>query len=77
MIELGRSEEKQLPTHRWGYNVETETCEEFVYGGCKGNFNSFLKQEECANTCEETGTSRDMCLLPRDPGPCQDKLPKW
>ena len=21
---------------RWGYNQETEECEEFDYGGCKG-----------------------------------------
>ena len=25
--------------HRWGYNQETEKCEEFNYGGCKGNMN--------------------------------------
>ena len=23
---------------RWGYNKETEQCEEFNYGGCKGAF---------------------------------------
>ena len=23
---------------RWGYNTETEACEEFNYGGCKGLF---------------------------------------
>ncbi len=40
------------PSRRYGYNQETETCEEFTYGGCKGNRNSFLKMEECVNTCQ-------------------------
>ncbi len=63
---------------RFGYDPEQESCVEFAYGGCKGNLNQFLSAEECTNSCEETGgTSRDMCLLPRSPGPCKDKLPKW
>eukprot|EP00095_Tigriopus_kingsejongensis_P009815 maker-scaffold239_size242058-snap-gene-1.22 protein:Tk09815 transcript:maker-scaffold239_size242058-snap-gene-1.22-mRNA-1 annotation:"Papilin" len=62
---------------RWGYNQEFEECEEFTYGGCRGNLNAFSTQEECVNSCQETGTSRDACLLPRSPGPCKDNLPKW
>ena len=62
---------------RFGYNKETEQCEEFTYGGCKGNENSFMSIEECTNTCGEGGISRDMCLLPRAPGPCKDDLAKW
>eukprot|EP00094_Tigriopus_californicus_P005670 TCALIF_05465-PA protein Name:"Similar to Ppn Papilin (Drosophila melanogaster)" AED:0.16 eAED:0.17 QI:0/0/0/0.82/0.81/0.82/34/0/2463 len=62
---------------RWGYNQEIEECEEFTFGGCKGNMNAFLTQEECVNSCQETGTSRDACLLPRSPGPCKDNQPKW
>ena len=62
---------------RWGYNQETEECEEFNYGGCKGNLNSFITQTECENSCKDGGGSRAMCLLPRAPGPCQDKIPKW
>ena len=63
--------------YRFGYNKETEKCEEFVYGGCKGNENSFMSIEECTNTCGEGGISRDMCLLSRAPGPCKDSLAKW
>jgi hypothetical protein len=64
--------------NRWGFNQESEKCEEFNYGGCKGNLNSFLTSEECTNSCENKGTTaRDMCLLPRSEGPCKDKLPKW
>ena len=64
-------------TFRFGYNKETGTCEEFNYGGCKGNENGFMSTEECSNTCGEGGISRDMCLLSRAPGPCKDSLAKW
>ena len=42
-----------------------------------GNMNSFITQTECENSCKDGGSSRAMCLLPRAPGPCQDKIPKW
>ena len=44
--------------YRWGYNQDTEECEEFNYGGCKGNLNSFLNEEECTNSCANKGTAR-------------------
>ena len=62
---------------RWGYNKETEVCEEFNYGGCNGNLNSFLTEDECSNSCATKETARDMCLLPRSKGPCKDMQPKW
>ena len=52
-------------------------CEEFTYGGCRGNRNAFITEEECVNSCQDKSSSRDMCLLPRSPGPCKDRLPKW
>ena len=39
--------------------------------------NSFITQTECDNSCKDGGGSRQMCLLPRAPGPCQDRIPKW
>ena len=27
---------------RYGYDKETETCEEFNYGGCKGDIDAFI-----------------------------------
>ena len=57
-----------------------------------GNFNSFMSMSECENSCKDGGSSRAMCLLPRweqcsenkdlhilcrAPGPCQDRIPKW
>ncbi|MCL4170981.1 UNVERIFIED_CONTAM: hypothetical protein GTU68_061372 [Idotea baltica] len=27
-------------------------CMQFIYGGCKGNLNSFHKYDECTRMCE-------------------------
>ncbi|XP_077551055.1 papilin-like isoform X2 [Haemaphysalis longicornis] len=39
---------------RFYYNSNTERCEEFIYGGCRGNANNFNTVEECKNTCKNT-----------------------
>ncbi|XP_038194834.1 kunitz-type protease inhibitor 2 isoform X2 [Arvicola amphibius] len=36
---------------RWYYNVERSSCESFIYGGCRGNKNSYLSQEACMQRC--------------------------
>ncbi|KAK7136634.1 hypothetical protein R3I93_016851 [Phoxinus phoxinus] len=36
---------------RWHFNPVTMKCENFVFGGCKENFNNFLSLEECAKAC--------------------------
>ncbi|XP_069130031.1 uncharacterized protein [Argopecten irradians] len=36
---------------RYFYNIQTEECEEFIYGGCRGNGNNFLSKEECEESC--------------------------
>lgn len=36
----------------WGYNSTSDTCEEFLYGGCDKNDNNFMNQNECEATCE-------------------------
>nr|AUF41112.1 protease inhibitor-like protein [Anastrepha sororcula] len=33
------------------YNSEKKACEDFLYGGCKGNDNRFDTKEECEKTC--------------------------
>ncbi|CAH8499270.1 unnamed protein product [Heterobilharzia americana] len=37
---------------RYYYNVDTSTCEKFIYGGCLGNENNFESLEECQLKCE-------------------------
>ncbi|XP_018599190.2 low-density lipoprotein receptor-related protein 11 isoform X2 [Scleropages formosus] len=36
---------------RWYYDQLTGVCKRFIFGGCKGNGNNFLREEDCANRC--------------------------
>lgn len=36
---------------RWYYDVEKNSCSSFIYGGCRGNKNSYLSQEACMQHC--------------------------
>ncbi|XP_044523313.1 kunitz-type protease inhibitor 2 isoform X2 [Gracilinanus agilis] len=36
---------------RWFFDVEKNTCAHFIYGGCRGNKNSYLTQEDCMSKC--------------------------
>ncbi|XP_027475547.1 kunitz-type protease inhibitor 2 isoform X2 [Zalophus californianus] len=36
---------------RWYFDVETNSCDNFIYGGCRGNKNSYLSKEECMHRC--------------------------
>lgn len=33
------------------FNSATKQCEQFFYGGCRGNANRFKTQQECEETC--------------------------
>jgi len=36
---------------RWYYDVKTKQCQEFYFGGCRGNSNNFMKYEDCVKRC--------------------------
>jgi hypothetical protein len=36
---------------RFFYNPKSGKCEQFTYGGCGGNANNFLSEDECLKTC--------------------------
>nr|XP_020764134.1 tissue factor pathway inhibitor isoform X3 [Odocoileus virginianus texanus] len=36
---------------RFFFNIHTQQCEEFIYGGCEGNQNRFETLEECKQKC--------------------------
>ncbi|XP_004858207.2 eppin [Heterocephalus glaber] len=36
---------------RWWYNKENNTCDLFIYGGCRGNSNNFQTKGICQNFC--------------------------
>nr|B2KTG1.1 RecName: Full=Kunitz-type serine protease inhibitor bungaruskunin; Flags: Precursor [Bungarus fasciatus]ABY71036.1 bungaruskunin [Bungarus fasciatus] len=37
--------------HAFYYNPDARECEEFIYGGCKGNKNNFKTRHECHRVC--------------------------
>ncbi|XP_077521294.1 uncharacterized protein LOC144132630 isoform X2 [Amblyomma americanum] len=77
---------------RYYYNTSTETCEEFIYGGCKGNRNRFETIEECQKKCvepdalksipsvklvSEPDPTNPVCYQPKDKGPCRAHIPRY
>lgn len=40
---------------RFFFNVSSQQCEEFIYGGCGGNRNNFETEGECFQACSHVG----------------------
>ena len=36
---------------RYYYDIKSGLCRRFVYGGCGGNKNRFLTEDDCMNCC--------------------------
>ncbi|XP_071981486.1 inter-alpha-trypsin inhibitor-like isoform X2 [Engystomops pustulosus] len=58
---------------RYFYDPSSMTCERFHYGGCGGNWNRFLKEQDCLQTCRTEAA----CRLPIVRGPCRGIHPRW
>lgn len=56
---------------RWYYDSATDECVSFFYGGCSGNENNFLTEQDCEDAC------KDVCDQPRVIGPCRAAVPRW
>ncbi|KAM9842783.1 kunitz-type protease inhibitor 1a [Aulostomus maculatus] len=57
---------------RWHYNAASETCEKFMFGGCRENLNNYLSKDECTNACygtEKRGSGRGLPV----PSPAEEK----
>jgi len=53
---------------RWYYSAQDGRCHEFVYGGCDGNRNRFVTEQQCASQCGSGGPI-DLSVREReDPG---------
>ena len=35
----------------WTFDIDSNTCREFVYGGCGGTLNNFKTEEQCKKHC--------------------------
>ncbi|XP_078408028.1 carboxypeptidase inhibitor SmCI-like [Cetorhinus maximus] len=55
---------------RYFYNLFTQKCEEFIYGGCGGNENNFETKKECLAKCK-VKDRRNPCRMDADSGPCR------
>ncbi|KAJ7303860.1 hypothetical protein JRQ81_011368 [Phrynocephalus forsythii] len=40
---------------RWWYNATSQTCQRFIFGGCRGNLNNFLSEQDCHQACISVG----------------------
>lgn len=47
---------------RWYFNAESQACEQFLYGGCKGNDNNFPTEIACHQQCLQPGRRRGMFI---------------
>lgn len=61
---------------RFFFNGATGACEEFTYGGCRGNSNNFRSREQCENACgadesESASGDEEKCDQPLQVGPCK------
>ncbi|KAL1787078.1 tissue factor pathway inhibitor isoform X1 [Sigmodon hispidus] len=70
------------------FNIFTQQCEKFIYGGCGGNENRFHTLEECRETCIKgyknktvktiSGAEKpDFCFLEEDPGICRGLITRY
>ncbi|XP_075463121.1 LOW QUALITY PROTEIN: kunitz-type protease inhibitor 2 [Ascaphus truei] len=49
---------------RWSYDAVSQTCTNFTYGGCNGNLNNYLGEEECMNACRGFKVEKSNGILP-------------
>ncbi|UYV74464.1 mig-6 [Cordylochernes scorpioides] len=66
---------------RYHYDPATQTCKQFVYGGCQGNGNNFRSEAECLSSCsaeeKEAAPSEELCSLPPETGRCRGYFPRY
>merc|ERR1712064_100939 len=76
--------------NRWYFLSRIGDCIEFPWGGCYGNENNFISQNQCRASCSKLSVSTEsssstvlssssssppaLCSLPPDSGPCQQRL---
>ncbi|BFZ03061.1 hypothetical protein BsWGS_06100 [Bradybaena similaris] len=64
---------------RLHYDAASNSCVEFVYGGCGGNENNFENLKDCDDICVteiRTTISDDKCSHKPEAGDCRDSFPR-
>lgn len=49
--DIGRCHARYI---RWYFNIHSQECNHFQYGGCEGNQNNFMSKTDCERTCIAT-----------------------
>ncbi|XP_064426739.1 kunitz-type protease inhibitor 1 isoform X4 [Mirounga angustirostris] len=76
---------------RWYYDPKERICKSFVYGGCLGNKNNYLREEECKLACRDVQdtsgfeelqnihfrSDKGHCVDLPDTGLCLENIPRW
>ncbi|XP_075722820.1 papilin isoform X3 [Rhipicephalus microplus] len=62
---------------RYYFDNETQTCQEFTYGGCQGNANNYETAEQCKASCKPETEYEAKCLARPERGPCLAYIPMW
>ncbi|XP_071454258.1 papilin isoform X2 [Hetaerina americana] len=63
---------------RWYYDSTSETCKQFMYGGCQGNPNRFRSEDECRSRCHVTlQRELDTCMMAALVGECRNYTARW
>ncbi|KAL3195688.1 hypothetical protein MRX96_001810 [Rhipicephalus microplus] len=62
---------------RYYFDNETQTCQEFTYGGCQGNANNYETAEQCKASCKPETEYEAQCLARPERGPCLAYIPMW
>ncbi|KAM4705787.1 tissue factor pathway inhibitor 2 [Rhinophrynus dorsalis] len=62
---------------RYYYDRFTQTCQEFMFGGCDGNANNFLSLEDCEKSCWKLKKVPKNCRMDADEGPCRGYLKRY